>query len=91
MKKGIDSIEVLYKSKGDIMNSENQRIKRDIVNCEAEIKDLYSQIVELAGKSALLIEKEKENPKLMKNVLNSLEAFSRSIANPPGLDFVNTE
>ena len=27
----------------------------------------------------------------MKNVLNSLEAFSKSIANPPGLDFTNTE
>ena len=59
IKKGIDSIEVLYKSKGDIIHSQNQRIKRDINNCEAEVKDLYTQIVELASKSALLIEKEK--------------------------------
>lgn len=65
------------------MNNDNQRIKRDIVNCQAQVKDIYSQIVELANKSSALIEKEKENPKLMKNVLHSLEVFSKSIANPP--------
>ena len=65
------------------MNNENQRIRREIVNCDAQIKDLYNQIVEVANKSAALIEKEKENPKLMKNVLSSLEIVSRSLANPP--------
>lgn len=53
------------------------------MNCESQVKDIYSQIVDLAAKSSALIEREKENPKLMRNVLHSLEAFSKSIANPP--------
>lgn len=65
-------MEVLYKSKGDIAHSENQRIRREISNYEAQIKDLYNQIVEQAEKSSILIEKERENPRLLKNVLNSL-------------------
>lgn len=50
-----------------------------------EIKNIYNEIVEIASKSSLLIERERlrENPKLFKSVISSLEVFSRSASNPP--------
>lgn len=70
----------------DIASNENQRIKRNIANTEAQIRDIYAQTVDYAGRSSLLIENERENPRLFKNVLRSLETFSRSIANPPNVE-----
>lgn len=69
LKKHIGNLESLGRKKEAIAEGENQRMMRMLTLLDLQIKDVYGDIVDLAEKSSAFMQRERENPMLMKNVI----------------------